>query len=100
MLGAIFDAVIPSDAKVDEDGVRGRFVSDARAGGGLSMSWVVEIRVEAGNRVGSPGNILKVLKFGGVVEASCVEALEGMKSPEPTHGTRLESLKRPGNVFA
>jgi hypothetical protein len=51
----------PSEARVDEDGVRGRLLimSEARDGSGLSIR---EVRIGAGNRVGSPDNALYTLR--------------------------------------
>ena len=54
----------PSEARVDEDGVLGRFIIDTLAGTGLSMSEVTGTREGAGKRVGSPDSMLKVFELG------------------------------------
>lgn len=90
----------PSEAIVDEDGVRGRFIIDALAGIGLSMSGLPDGRGAAGNRVGSPDSMLYV--FGpGDPEPRNVPGPRGVEGWGVANvlplRTILDSRKRPGN---
>jgi hypothetical protein len=57
MTGTDFIPGAPSDASVDEEGVRGRCIIAAFEGTGLS----IKLLTGAGKRVGSPPNTLKFL---------------------------------------
>lgn len=71
-MGAGFRAGNPSEANVDDDGVRGRFIIIALVGIGLSINGFPGDRTGAGNRVGSPDNMLKVFGLYGELSAGVV----------------------------